>query len=86
LDEALFFRTDGICRAAEGGAGAGFDLDKGEYVAMPGDDVHLATVHASVVAMQDASAMHAEPPHGDQLAHAADFSTRHDPRGKTMVK
>ena len=49
LDEALFLRVHRISWPPKGCASAGFDLDKGEYLTVPGHDVHLASVEPTIV-------------------------------------
>jgi hypothetical protein len=73
LDEALFLCVHGIGGPAKGRAGAGFDLDKGECLTVPGYDVHLASVEATIVSKKHAATELAEVFGGEDFAEFTDL-------------
>lgn len=75
LDEALFFRIHRISWPPKGCAGAGFDLDKGEYLTVTCDDVHLTSVESAIISKKDAAAVLAKVFGGEDFAEFTDLWT-----------
>lgn len=72
LDQSLFVLAHRIETADPASFAAGFDFHKKQQLAVPGDDVDLATPWPAVISGEDFAALGAEPGAGNPLAEVAD--------------